>query len=323
MAADQLTRFLFDGLPVRGALVRLEHAWGELLQRRAQTQPYAEPVQRLLGEALAASVLLQSSIRFEGKLILQIAGDGPVSLLVAEVRQDNRLRATATVRGEVPAEAGLNALINLGGHGRCALTLEPEPRAPGQQAYQGVVPLADEAGTPVPSVAQALKHYMAQSEQLDTQLVLAANAQVAAGMLLQRMPVSGAGNLGGHTGPSVALGEHEAFNRLAMLMASLTEQELLQLPPNDWLHRLFWNDPHQILPQDALATPRFGCNCSRQRVMGMLQGLGQQETESVLAEQGQVQVGCEFCGAQYTFDAVDAAQLFTTTPATKPPPSVQ
>jgi len=321
---DQLTRFLFDGLPVRGALVRLQHAWGDLLQRRAQTQPYPEPVQRLLGEVVAASVLLQSSIRFDGKLVVQIAGDGPVSLLVAEVWQDHRLRATATVRGEVPADAGLIDMVNANGKGRCAMTLDPSDRAPGQQAYQGVVPLTDAHGVAVPSVAQALMQYMAQSEQLDTQLVLAANHQVATGMLLQRMPTRGVGNLGGAKAKEAELGEHEDFNRLAMLMASLTSDELLQLEPEAWLHRLFWNDPYQVLATEgAAAVPCFGCNCSRQRVMAMLQGLGQHETESVIAEQGQVDVACEFCGARYAFDSVDAAQLFASGPSVPPPPAVQ
>jgi molecular chaperone Hsp33 len=170
----ELQRFMFDGVPVRGQLVRLGASWREMLSRRAH-QPYPQPVISLLGEMAAAGVLMQSNIKFNGALLLQVYGDGPVKLAVAEVRSDLSFRATATVVGEVPAEARLEALLNVQGQGRCSITLDPSDRLPGQQPYQGVVPLHGDRREPLQQLSQVLEHYMLQSEQLDTRLVLAAD----------------------------------------------------------------------------------------------------------------------------------------------------
>lgn len=292
---DQLHKFLFDGRSVRGSLVRLEGAWQQMLARRAASGAYPEPVQQLLGQMTAAAALMQSGITFDGALVLQISGDGPVKLAVAEARADLALRSTATVIGAVAPDADWQALVNPRGGARCAITLD----AGKGQPYQGVVSLTGEH-----SLAQALAHYMRQSEQVDTQLVLAASDTVAAGLLIQRLPTAGAGNLGGEAGA-------EDFNHLAHLVATLTAEELLTLPPETVLNRLFWEER---LTRFAPLAPRFACTCSRARVTAMLQGLGQDEVESVVAERGAVEVGCEFCGQQYRFDAVDAAGLFTSVP---------
>jgi len=200
---SELHKFLFDGLPVRGMVVRLTDAWTELLARRAgntETGPYPVPVSELLGEMAAAAVLMQSNIKFNGALVLQIFGDGPVKLAVAEVQSDLSLRATASVTGELPADARLPDMVNVGGGGRCAITLDPKDRLPGQQPYQGVVPLHGDHKEKLTRLSDVLQHYMLQSEQLDTTLVLAANDQVAAGLLIQRMPLKGEGNLAGAAG---------------------------------------------------------------------------------------------------------------------------
>ena len=146
---SELHKFLFDGQPVRGAIVRLTDAWTEMLRRRqanTTTGAYPVPVSELLGEMAAAGVLMQSGIKFNGALVLQIFGDGPVKLAVAEVQSDLSLRATATLQGAVPADAVLGDLVNLQGGGRCAITLDPKDKFPGQQPYQGVVPLVDAQG---------------------------------------------------------------------------------------------------------------------------------------------------------------------------------
>src|SRR5690242_3136157 len=140
---SELHKFLFDGMPVRGMIVRLTDAWQEILARRASnttTGAYPAPVAELLGEMTAAAALMQANIKFKGSLILQVFGDGPVKVTVAEAKPDLSLRATATVTGEVPADARLPQMVNLHGRGRCAITLEPADRVPGQQTYQGVVP---------------------------------------------------------------------------------------------------------------------------------------------------------------------------------------
>ena len=326
---SELHKFLFDGLPVRGMIVRLTDAWTEILRRRASntaTGAYPAPVSELLGEMAAAGVLMQSNIKFNGALVLQVFGDGPVKLAVAEVQSDLGLRATATLTGEVPANARLPEMVNVGGAGRCAITLDPKDRLPGQQPYQGVVPLHGDRHEKLERLSDVLQHYMLQSEQLDTILVLGANDQVAAGLLIQRMPVKGEGNLAGesltHRENEDQIGHNEDYNRIAHLAASLTREELLTLDVDTILRRLFWEEKLvRFEPQQGASGPRFACTCSRERVSNMLRNLGAEEAESILAEREDIEVGCEFCGQQYRFDAVDAAQIFTG--ADQLPPGTQ
>ena len=311
---SSLTKFLFEGLPVRGMVVRLTDAWTEALRRRATVGAHPPELRALLGEMTAAGLLMQANIKFNGALVLQIFGDGPVKLAVVEVQPELSFRATAKVVGEVPAGAQLEAMLNVHGQGRCAITLDPKDKLPGQQPYQGVVPLHGDQREPLQQVQQVLEHYMLQSEQLDTRLVLAANDEVAAGLLIQRMPVEGEGNLGRHREDDIGLSE--AFNRVAMLAATLTREELLTLPSERILHRLFWEETLRVFEPEA---PCFACTCSTERVRNMLRGLGREESESLIAERGEVEVGCEFCGLQYRFDAVDVGEMFT--PARDQPPS--
>ena len=318
---SSLTKFIFEGLPVRGMLVRLDDAWQEVLRRRQTVGEQAPEVRVLLGEMAAAGVLMQGNIKFNGALVLQIFGDGPVKLAVVEVQPDFSFRATATVVGDVLAGAQLEALVNVKGQGRCAITLDPKDKFPGQQPYQGVVPLFStsygDQREPLQQVQQVLEHYMLQSEQLDTRLVLAANDGVAAGLLIQRLPVEGTGNLQGASRRNEdEIGINEAFNRIAMLAATLTREELLTLSSDQILHRLFWEETVRVFEPE---TPRFACTCSRERVRNMLRGLGRDESESLVAERGQVEVGCEFCGLQYRFDAVDVGGMFT--PVLDQPPA--
>jgi len=324
---SELHKFIFDGLPVRGSIVRLTDAWTDILARRENneaTGAWPAPVAELLGEMAAAGVLMQSNIKFNGALILQIFGSGPVKVAVAEVQHDLSLRATAKVVGEVDANARLSGMVNLGNKGRCAITLDPKEKFPGQQPYQGVVPLHGDQREKIENLSEVLEHYMLQSEQLDTTLVLAADGKVAAGLLIQRLPLEGEGNLAGSLVSKAnedEIGLNEDYNRIAILAASLKREELLELDVDTILHRLFWEEKLlRFEPQ----TPRFACTCSRERVTKMIRGLGQEEAESILADHGEIDVGCEFCGQQYRFDAVDAAQIFTS-PGDQPPvsPTVQ
>ncbi len=331
---SELHKFLFDGLPVRGLLVRLTDDWREVLRRRALAgEPFPKPVRALLGEMAAAGVLMQSNIKFNGALVMQIYGDGPVKLAVAEVQPDLSFRVTGKVVGEMPAVPRLDTMLNVGGQGRCAITLDPKDRLPGQQPYQGVVGLKGDHGEPLHRLSEVLEHYMLQSEQLDTRLVLAANDEVAAGLLIQRLPVEGEGNLAGQAGvkaPSAGttaaggsvapptwgrssanedeIGLNEAFNRIAHLAATLTGEELLTLDAETVLRRLFWEEQvTRYEPQH----PTFACTCSRERVGNMLKGLGREEIDGILDEQGRVEIGCDFCGVKYHFDPVDVGALFT------------
>ena len=314
---SELHKFLFDGLPVRGMVVRLTDSWVEILRRRASnsdTGAYPVPVRELLGEMTAAAVLMQSNIQFDGALVLQIFGDGPVKVAVAEVDAQLGLRATATVTGDVAADATLSQLVNQGTKGRCAITLDPKTKFPGQQPYQGVVPLHGDQHEKLEDFSAILQHYMLQSEQLDTTLVLAANDQVAAGLLIQRMPSKGVGNLEGQAqqaGAETPADDNEDYNRISILASSLTRDELLTLDVDTILHRLFWEEKLlRFAPQADQVPPHFACSCSRERVGKMIRGLGQEEAIGIVAERGDVEVGCEFCGKQYHFDSVDVAQLF-------------
>ncbi|MCZ2439383.1 MAG: Hsp33 family molecular chaperone HslO [Burkholderiales bacterium] len=302
---SELHKFVFEGQPVRGMLVRLDEGWQDLLRRRAERAPFAPELRSMLGEMTAAAVLMQANLKFKGALVLQVFGDGPVKLAVAEVQPELAFRATATVVGEVEAGADLSALLDAHGKGRCAITLDPKDRQPGQQPYQGIVPLRAPDGSRLRSVAAMLEHYMQQSEQLQTRLVLAADAQAAAGLLLQRLPSA-----------QEDAAADEAFQRIAMLGATLSREELLSLDAATLLHRLFWQEP---LRRFEPLAPRFVCTCSRERVRGMLRGLGREDSESLIAERGVVEVGCEFCGTQYRFDAVDVGELFT--PQRNQPPA--
>jgi molecular chaperone Hsp33 len=237
---------------------------------------------------------------------------------VAEVQSDLGLRATAKVVGEVALDARLPELVNVSNKGRCAITLDPRDKFPGQQPYQGVVPLYGDHREKLGKLGEVLEHYMLQSEQLDTRLLLAADDKVAAGLLIQRLPVQGEGNLAGSfvsRANEDEIGRNEDYNRISTLAASLTREELLELDVDTILRRLFWEERLiRFEPQ----TPRFACTCSRERVANMIRSLGQEEADSILAERGEIEVGCDFCARQYRFDSVDAAQIFTS-PGDQPP----
>ena len=287
--ADTLLRFLFHDAPVRGEVVRLQASWRQMVANHR----YPAPVARLLGEMTAAAALLAANIKFDGALILQIQGNGPVRLLVVEVQPGMRLRATAKLRetAVIGEDATLQQLTNPNGEARCAITLDPTGRRPGQQPYQGVVPLAGE------TIAEVLENYLRQSEQTESRLWLAADESAAAGVLLQKLPQEG-----GAAKPDV-----DAWQRAGALTATLTREELLTLEAEALARRLYWEERLQHFPP---AAPRFECNCSRERSGRMLLALGRGEVESILAERGDVEITCDFCNARYAFDAVDVGHLF-------------
>ena len=316
---SELHKFIFDGLPVRGMLVRLTDSWQEILKRRQAAGGYPVEVMHLLGEMAAAGALMQSNIKFNGALVLQIFGDGPVKLAVAEVQPDLSLRATATVTGTIESGSSLSQLVNVNNEGRCAITLDPKDHFPGQQPYQGVVPLFGDQREKLENLSEVLEHYMLQSEQLDTRLILAADGDVAAGLLIQRLPVKGVDNLEGkgqREANEDQIGMNEDYKRIALLAGTLKREELLTLDVDTILHRLFWQEP---ITRFEPLQPRFGCSCSRERVANMLRGLGTDEIEGIISERGSVEVACEFCGALYEFDPVDAAHIFTHQTHQQPP----
>ncbi|CAN5176843.1 Hsp33 family molecular chaperone HslO [soil metagenome] len=289
---DTLQKFLFENAVVRGELVEISETWGQMQARRA----YPKAVRTLLGEMVAAAALLSANLKFTGTMIMQIHGDGPVRLLVVECDSELRLRATAKLgeNADIADDATLPELVNAHGQGRFVITLDPKEKMPGQQPYQGIVPLDGE------SVALVIENYMMRSEQLNTKLWLAADEQVSRGLLLQRLP-----NEGGIDAP--ADDDMEDWNRAVALASTLKNEELLGTDISTLMRRLFWEETIRVFDPRH---PQFHCSCTREKVGNMLKMLGQEEIESALSELGKLDIDCDFCGKHYDFDRVDCAQLF-------------
>jgi molecular chaperone Hsp33 len=279
-ARDSLQRFVFEHNAIRGEIVHLDATWRAVLERRE----YPEPLRLLLGEAMAAAALLAATIKLAGRLVMQIQGPGPIELLVVECTSDHRMRAMAKWKDEVPA-GSLPAMI---GDGRLSIILDPTE---GRERYQGIVQLVGN------TMAEALENYFATSEQLQTRLWLATDLSRAAGMLLQRLPADG-------------MIDPETWSRAVHLGNTITHNELLMLPARTIIHRLFHEEDIRVFDSVPYG---FRCSCSRERVSDLLRMLGPGEVESILEEQGTVELTCEFCAQQYRFDSVDARQLFVTT----------
>jgi molecular chaperone Hsp33 len=283
---DRLRRFLFEDAPVRGHWVRLARSWIDAREH----QQLPPPAMHLLGEALAAAALLSASLKFRGTLTLQLAGSsGPVSMLVAQATDTRTLRGVAHVDEEAAiSDAGFPALIK---GGRMVVSVE---QGGGASPWQGVVPLE------APSLAKSLESYFAVSEQLPTVIVLAADESCAAGLLLQKLPKPAAPDL-----PEAVTSD--LWDEVTALVATVSAQELLATGPAELLGSLFAGHEVRLFDGESV---QFGCRCDRERVSAMLRGLGREEVEGIIAEQGQVSVTCEFCRRPYVFDAVDAARLF-------------
>ena len=276
--ADTLSRFIFEHAGIRGNLVHLDASWRAVLD----AHPYPLAVRRPLGEALAAVALLAATIKLDGSLILQVRGSGPIRTLVAQATQARTIRGLARWEGEVPDGGGLAESF---GEGYLVLSIQQERAEP----YQGVVSLDG------PNLARAIEGYFAGSEQLATRLWLSAEGPRAAGLLLQRMPGEGAID--------------EDWERVGLLAQTLTSRELLHLPTAELLHRLFSEEDVRLFEPEPIA---FRCGCSRDRVEDTLRMLGKAEADAILAEQGAIEITCEFCNRAYRLDAVDAGQLFTS-----------
>lgn len=286
--SDSLQRFLLESTPVRGEIVHLDATWRAVLERRR----YPAPLQSLLGDMMAAAALLSAILKFEGSLIMQMQGNGPVQLLVVEATSEHTLRATAKWEGEL-VQGNVTELL---GAGRFVISIVPSG---GKQTYQGIVAIEGD------SIAQVLEHYMAKSEQLETRLWLASDSQQAAGMLLQKLPAA----------PTQ---DEDAWNRAKQLGETIRREELLSLPAREIIRRLYHEEDVRVFESRPVA---FRCSCSRERVTSMLRLLGHDEVKSIIAERNTVEVDCEFCGRHYTFDAVDAEQVFAADVITRPQPT--
>ena len=290
-ASDRLRRFLFEDAPLRGHWVSLKGAWRQSREHQSlQPAPLA-----LLGEALAACSLLAGSLKFQGTLSLQLRGSqGGITMLIAQSTDSLGIRGVAHASGAVPAADATFGELTRGG--QLVVTVE---RGSAASPWQGIVPL-DGA-----SLAACLESYFATSEQIPTAIVLAANADCAAGLLLQKLPTpAGAGE-----GEEARI--HDIWEEAVMRLRTVHPDELMQLDAGVLLQRLFSNESLRLFDGEKV---RFECRCDGERVGAMLKGLGREEVDSIVAEQGAVTVTCEFCQRPYRFDAVDVQQLFLDSP---------
>jgi len=283
--SDNLQRFIFDNAEIRGEWVHLHDTWQQVISRRT----YPEAIQNLLGQMMAAAGLLAATVKIDGRLVLQIKSTGPVSLMMVECTSQHTLRAFAQW-DEAGADIPLDAtLAEMTGDGTLAITIEVNGA---NTPYQGIVSLNGD------SIAALLETYFRQSEQLDTRVWLAANAQSVAGLLIQQLPSAEQNDEQ----------EEESWSRISQLSATVTEPELLDLGAGTILHRLYHEEECRLLSSTPL---EFACNCSRQRVANTISLLGQQDAMDLVEEQGNIEVACEFCNEHYYFDKADVVLIFT------------
>ena len=277
---DVQQKFILDSCDARGQLVQLDDTWQEAIART----DYPPPVKQILGEAFVAAALLASTIKFDGKLTFQVRGQGPIHLLVVQVTNEGKLRGLARW-SEVPESDKLQ--LAFGEDARMTITIEANRHA---EPYQGIVPLEGD------KLATALQTYFRTSEQLPTELYLAVSERSAAGVLIQKLPIE-----------ERTYHDADGWQRARVLCETLTVDELCTQSAETLLHRLFHEE--QVRLFDALPV-EFHCSCSRERTDGMLLGLGRKEVDSIVEEQEKVEITCEFCDAQYIYDAIDVAALF-------------
>ena len=277
--SNQRTRFILDQLPLRGVHVNLEQVWQHIVGQKN----YPAPIARALGELVAAGALLAANLKFDGTFILQVQGTGVLKLLVAEATSEQTCRGTARFDDsvEIADDASLQDLM--GEQGQFVLTLQPRQG----EMWQGIVGLQ---GT---SIAQMLANYLAQSEQLDSDLILAADDKQAVGMMVQRL-----------AGQDMA---REDWQYVESLLQTVNQDELLHTSANTLLYRLFHEQEVRVFEPEHL---EFACTCSHEKVGNMLLLLGGQEVGQILLEQGSVEIACDFCQQKYVFDEEDVKTLF-------------
>lgn len=276
MTQDILHRYLFDNADVRGELVQLQDSYQQVIGSHA----YPPVLQTLLGELLAATSLLTATLKFSGDISVQLQGNGPVSLAVINGNNQQQLRGIARWDGELADDA---SLADLFGQGYMVITLTPDEG----ERYQGVVALDK------PTLAACVEDYFNQSEQLPTAMWLFADGKQAAGMFLQILP---------------SQEDHNAdFEHLCQLTATIKAEELFTLEAQDVLHRLYHQEEVRLFDPIEVS---FKCTCSRERSAAAIKTIDQAEVEAILAEDGKVEMGCEYCNAKYLFDAIDVAAIY-------------
>lgn len=277
MAKDAVIPFVFEALPVRGALVQLENTW----QRMQRDHDYPGPVTNVLGHSAAATALIAQSLKFDGTITFQISSDGPLSMLVMQSTDDLDLRGMASTQDV----DGSMRYADLVAGARCAVTVDSGAM---EQPYQGIVEISQE------SLAASLENYFERSVQVPSHLQLAGDEHKCGGILLQQMP---------EESPTL----EDDWRRLGLLVRTLRADDLAEGASHDLLHRIFAEDDVRAFRARGA---RFRCRCSRRKVEEVLRLLGEEETRAACEQNGQVEVTCEYCGRLRVFDAIDVARVF-------------
>ncbi|MDF7666888.1 Hsp33 family molecular chaperone HslO [Orbaceae bacterium ESL0727] len=276
---DTLNRFLFDNHPVRGEITRLEETYQAILA----TNNYPVAVQKLLGELLVITSLLTATLKFEGDIAVQLQGDGPLTLAVINGNDRQELRGVARVKGDIADNATLKEMV---GSGYIVITITPKEG----ERYQGIVGLEKE------TLIGCIEHYFMQSEQLMTRLFVKTGVHqhkaIAAGILLQILPANE--------------NSEASLAHLATLTETITSDELFQLPIDEILYRLYNQEDVRLFETDEV---HFKCSCSRERCAASLMTLPASEIDQILAEDGKINMHCDYCGADYLFDKIDIEEL--------------
>jgi len=276
---DQLHRYLFEQFAVRGELVTVSETWKQILENHN----YPLPVKNLLGELLVATSLLTATLKFAGDITVQLQGDGPMTLAVINGNNQQQMRGVARVQGEVPENADLKTLV---GNGYLVITISPEEG----ERYQGVVGLEGD------TLAACLEDYFMRSEQLPTRLFIRTGdldgQPAAGGMLLQVLPAQDA--------------QTNDFEHLATLTETVKAEELFNLSATDVLWRLYHEEEVTVYDPQAV---EFKCTCSRERCAGALKTLPDEEIDSIMAEDGEIDMHCDYCGSHYVFNSMDIAEI--------------
>ncbi len=275
---NSLQRFLFEHAAIRGEIVHLDSVYQTITQQRA----YPLKIKQLLGEAMMSCALLVGGIKFEGEVSVQFQGDKRFPLMLIQCDHLLQMRGFANFSENLSDEEYTEAFMQ----GNLVINLTPHQQT---QTYQSVVPLISTA------MSDNLMHYFAQSEQLPSKVWFAINEQSAAGILLQLMP-----------GQSSMQREH-FWEYAVQIGATITAEELLTLDNATLLHRLYHETELRLYPERLI---QFKCRCSHEKMQQVIGLLGEKEAQDLVQEKGQVDIRCEFCSLNYTFDAIDVALLF-------------
>lgn len=276
---DLLHRYLFEKHHVRGELVQVSESFDSMLANHN----YPDVVKKILGELLSATCLLTATLKFEGDISVQLQGDGPLQYAVVNGNHEQKMRAVARFDESVQGET----IQDLFGKGYMVITISPD----GGEKYQGVAPLEH------PTLAKCIEHYFETSEQLSTRVWLSTNVSEqqnkAAGMLLQVLPVEDKAE--------------QDFQHLEALTETITDAEMLDLPAEQVLTRLYHEDnPQLFTPQPVV----YECGCSREKTADAILKLTHEDATALIEERGNIEIICQFCLTQYLFDAVDVDALF-------------